>query len=38
MTRARAEWSKALELQGDLRGARETASKALSETSPPPVP
>jgi tetratricopeptide (TPR) repeat protein len=36
MARARAEWSKALELQGDLRGAREAASKALSETSPPP--
>lgn len=35
MARARAEWSKALELMGDLRGAREAASKALSETSPP---
>jgi hypothetical protein len=36
MSGARAEWSKVLKLQGDLRGAREAASKALSENPEPP--
>jgi tetratricopeptide (TPR) repeat protein len=34
ITQARQEWSKVHELQGDLKGAAEAASKALSETTP----
>jgi tetratricopeptide (TPR) repeat protein len=34
ITQARQEWSRVQELQGDLKGAAEAASKALAETTP----
>jgi tetratricopeptide (TPR) repeat protein len=36
IARARAEWNRVLLLKGNLRGAAEAASKALSESAPPP--